>query len=60
MIQVDPIRIETSMGEAQIIMVAPMQWEIVYPWGEDEYFCGMLGTARARIERRVERLERPC
>ena len=52
------ISLETSMGTAIAVQVAPMTWEVTYPWKEEQTIIGPTRRVTAQISRYIGRVDR--
>jgi hypothetical protein len=52
------ISLETSMGTAIAVQVAPMTWEVTYPWKEEQTIIGPTNSVTAQISRYIGRVDR--
>jgi hypothetical protein len=52
------ISLETSMGTAIAVQVAPMTWEVTYPWNEERTIIGQTDRVTAQISRYIGRVDR--
>ena len=52
------ISLETSMGTAIAVQVAPMTWEVTYPWNEEQTIIGPTNRVTAQISRYIGRVDR--
>jgi hypothetical protein len=53
----DTISLETSMGTAIAVQVAPMTWEVTYPWKEERTIIGPARRVTAQISRYIGRVD---
>jgi hypothetical protein len=52
------ISLETSMGTAIAVLVAPMTWEVSYPWNEEQTIIGPIKKVTAQIAKYIGRVDR--
>jgi hypothetical protein len=52
------ISLETSLGMAIAVQVAPMTWEVTYPWDEEQTIIGPPDNVTAQINRYIGRVDR--
>jgi hypothetical protein len=52
------ISLETSVGTAIAVQVAPMTWEVSYPWNEEQTIIGPTDKVTAQISRYIGRIDR--
>jgi hypothetical protein len=52
------ISLETSMGKATAVQVAPMTWEVTYPWNEEQTLIGPFKKVIAQISRHIGYVDR--
>ena len=54
----DLISLETSMGTAIAVLVAPMTWEVSYSWKEEQTIIGPIQKVTAQISRYIGGVDR--
>jgi hypothetical protein len=51
------ISLETSVGTAIAVQVAPLTWEVTYPWKEKQTIIGPIKKVTAQIAKYIGRVD---